>query len=205
MSTISVLAIPGSLRRESFNRRIAESLHRLAPAGMRIDVYDELGALPHYNEDLDTDAPPPLVAALRARIAAADALFWTFPEFNHSVPGVLKNLVDWTSHPLSRATLVGKVSALAVATQGHGGHRGLAELARILRDLGGFVVPAPEVCIQRVQDRVAVDEAGALTYVDGRTRASLELLLRSLHRAARDRAGEHTATPWREVFAATGG
>lgn len=200
MSEIHVLAIPGSLRQASYNRKIAESLHVLAPRGMSVTVYNDLGRLPLYNEDLDHDDPPSIVQALRSEIAAADAVFWAFPEFNHSVPGVLKNLVDWASHPLGKAPLMGKVSALAVASKGHGGYRGMAELARILRDLGGFVVPAPEVCIQRAHERLSIDEFGALEYLDGRTRAALELLLKSLHRAATDRVGEHAATPWREFL-----
>jgi len=180
---------------------IVETLRFLAPRDMLVSVYDGLSALPHYNEDMDNHSPPPAVLALRREIAAADALFWAFPEFNHSIPGVLKNLVDWTSHPLDAAPLVGKVSGISVATQGNGGHRGMSDLARILRDLGGYVVPAPEVCIQRVHEKLAIDEFGRVEILDANTRASLELLLRALDRAARDKVGAHTAAPWREQFA----
>lgn len=200
MSQTNVLAIPGSLRRASYNRLIVENLHALAPRGMTVAVYEKLGEIPLYNEDLDHDDPPAAVRELRDDIAAADAVFWAFPEFNHSVPGVLKNLVDWASRPLGAAPLTGKISALLVASQGHGGHRGMADLARVLRDLGGFVVPAPELCIQRAQERLSIDASGALRFEDARTRSALELLLRSLHRAALDHAGEHTATPWREFL-----
>ncbi len=173
----------------------------MAPRDMVISVYDGLGELPHYNEDIDNHSPPSSVLALRRQIAMADALFWAFPEFNHSIPGVLKNLVDWTSHPLDVAPLVGKVSGISVATQGHGGYRGMADLARILRDLGGYVVPAPEVCIQHVQNKLAVDEFGRIEILDASTRSSLELLLRALDRAARDKVGAQTAAPWQELFA----
>jgi chromate reductase len=200
MSEIRVLAIPGSLRRESYSRKIARTLQELAPPGSSVDVYERLADLPHYNEDLDHDDPPAVVGSLRRAITEADAVFWVFPEYNHSVPGVLKNLVDWASRPLGANPLLGKVSALAVASQGLGGQRGIADLARILRDLGGFVAPAPEVCIQRVQERIAVDESGAVRFVDPWTRSSLELLLTSLHRAAIDRAGDHTANPWRDFL-----
>jgi chromate reductase len=201
MSEIRVLAIPGSLRQASYSRKIAGILQDLAPSGSSVAVYEHLATLPHYNEDLDHDNPPAAVSSLRRAIIEADALCWVFPEYNHSVPGVLKNFVDWASRPLGAAPLLGKVSALAVVSQGQGGQRGMADLARILRDLGGFVVPAPEVCIQRAQERIAIDASGAVQILDASTRASLQLLLKSLHRAATDRAGEHAASPWRDFLA----
>lgn len=201
---IRVMAIPGSLRAASINRLVARSLQQLAPAGMEIYLYENSGDLPLYNEDFDTPTPPAIVAHLRAQIEAADAIFWVFPEFNHTIPSVVKNLLEWVSHPLSDAALVGKISAITVATQGRGGYRGMADLARILRDLGGHVVVAPEVCIHFAHKVVSEDANGVITYSDPLPERLLTLLLKFLDRAVRHDVGSHTAAPWRAIFDTAG-
>ena len=200
---ITILAIPGSLRAASLNRMVVDSLQGLAPDGMRVKVYLGAGDLPLYNEDFDTATPPAQVQALRAEIAAADGLFWAMPEFNHTIPSVVKNLIEWVSHPVSDALLVGKISAIAVATQGRGGYRGMADLSRVLRDLGGHVVVAPEVCIHFAHTCISRDEAGHVQYRDPLTERLLRMLLEYLTRAARNDVGVHTAAPWRAIFART--
>lgn len=197
---IRILALPGSLRAASLNLMVARSLQQLAPPGMSVSIYRESGALPLYNEDLDTDTPPPEVARLRAAIAQADALFWAMPEYNHTIPSVTKNVVEWVSHPLSKSVLMGKISAIAVASMGRGGYRGMADLARVLRDLGGHVVAAPEVCIQLAHTVLSADESGQVRYADPRAQTLLTLLLGSLDEAARAQAGGHSAAPWRAIF-----
>jgi len=92
---ISILAVSGSLRAQSTNTALLRACALLAPPGMRIELYDGIGALPHFNADLDTDSPPVAVAAWRSRVAAADALIIASPEYARGVPGTLKNALDW--------------------------------------------------------------------------------------------------------------
>ncbi|MFP1629334.1 NADPH-dependent FMN reductase [Streptomyces sp. 5K101] len=195
-----VLGISGSLRAGSYNSLILNSLPQLAPEGMKIENYDGLSSLPPYNEDLDTSTPPDEVARLRAAVQSADGLVWVIPEFNHSVPGVVKNAIDWLSHPISRAVLRGATSAVIVATRGRGGFRGMADLTRILRDLGGFVVPAPEVCVQFVDTRISTTEAGDIRYADPATEGLIKVLLASLARAADAGLGEHAGRAWLDTL-----
>jgi chromate reductase len=90
-----ILAISGSLRAASSNTQLLRACAQLAPAGVQIDLYDGLGTLPHFNAELDTETPPPAVAAFRAQVAAADALIISSPEYARGVPGSLKNALDW--------------------------------------------------------------------------------------------------------------
>src|SRR6266705_4835169 len=94
-----VLAVSGSLRRDSHNTKLLRAAEELAPAGFEFEFYEELASVPPYNEDRDGDEAPLGAAHLRARIAAADALLIATPEYNASVPGQLKNAIDWASRP----------------------------------------------------------------------------------------------------------
>jgi chromate reductase, NAD(P)H dehydrogenase (quinone) len=90
-----LLAFSGSLRRASTNIALLEALSRLAPDGVEIAIYREMGALPHFNPDDDGDAPPPSVTSLRRSVGASDGLIIAAPEYAHGVPGALKNVLDW--------------------------------------------------------------------------------------------------------------
>lgn len=106
---IEVLAISGSLRARSTNTELLRACGMLAPADMRIHLYDGLATLPHFNADLDTDSPPATVTAWRGRVAAADALLISSPEYARGVPGTLKNALDWL---VGSSEVVGKPVAL---------------------------------------------------------------------------------------------
>jgi len=95
-----VLAVSGSLRRDSHNTMLLRAAEELAPEGVEFEFYDELEFVPPYNEDRDGDEAPLGAVQLRARIADADALLIATPEYNSSVPGQLKNAVDWASRPV---------------------------------------------------------------------------------------------------------
>lgn len=117
-SNITILALVGSLRAASINRQIAELAAAVAPDGVTVTVFEGLGELPFYNEEIDpavTDgiaqAPAP-VAALRAAAAGADAALVVTPEYNGSIPGVLKNAIDWLSRPFGDGALKGKPLAV---------------------------------------------------------------------------------------------
>lgn len=122
MADVTVLVLVGSLRAASVNRQIAELAASSAPAGVSLGVFDGLGDLPFYNEDLDTPAALPApVAALREAAAAADAALVVTPEYNGSIPGVLKNAIDWLSRPFGDGALKGKPLAVIGAALGRYG------------------------------------------------------------------------------------
>ena len=121
MSDIKVLVLVGSLRVGSVNRQLAELAAESAPDGVAVTVYPDLGDLPFYNEDLDIEPAPAPVAALRAAAAAADAALVVTPEYNGSIPGVLKNAIDWLSRPFGDGALKGKPMAVIGAAMGRYG------------------------------------------------------------------------------------
>ena len=116
-----VLILVGSLRAGSVNRQLAEVAAESAPDGVRVNVYPDLGELPFYNEDLDVDPAPAPVAALRAAAAAAGAALVVTPEYNGTIPAVLKNAIDWLSRPFGNGALKGKPVAVIGAAAGRYG------------------------------------------------------------------------------------
>jgi NAD(P)H-dependent FMN reductase len=122
MSDIKVLALVGSLRAASVNRQIAELAAEVAPDGVTVTVFDGLGELPFYNEDIDNDADVPAsVTALRAAAGDADAALVVTPEYNGSIPGVLKNAIDWLSRPFRNSALKDKPLAVIGGSMGQYG------------------------------------------------------------------------------------
>ena len=102
MTDIKILGIPGSLRQASFNRSALRAAQALVPAGVSLDVFD-LDGIPPYNQDQEKQAPPRVIE-LKARVRASDAVLFATPEYNYSVPGVLKNAIDWASRPYGTCT-----------------------------------------------------------------------------------------------------
>jgi NAD(P)H-dependent FMN reductase len=121
MAETNVLVLVGSLRAASINRQIAELAAEVAPDGVGVTVYPDLGDLPFYNEDIDTEDPPAPVAALRAAAGRAHAALVVTPEYNGSIPGVLKNAIDWLSRPFGNSALKGKPLAVIGAAAGRYG------------------------------------------------------------------------------------
>ncbi|WP_319447089.1 MULTISPECIES: NADPH-dependent FMN reductase [unclassified Mycobacterium] len=112
MSDIKVLVLLGSLRAASVNRQLAELAGEAAPNGVTLQLFDRLGELPFYNEDIDGDDVAEPVKALREAAAEADAALVVTPEYNGSIPGVLKNAIDWLSRPFGDGALKGKPAAV---------------------------------------------------------------------------------------------
>lgn len=141
-----VLAIAGSLRRGSWNRRLLEAAADRAPAGMTVHVYRDLVSIPVFNEDLEqgTGGGPDAVKRLRREVAAADALLIATPEYNQSMPGALKNVIDWLSRAAPDPVLDGKPVAVIGASTGRWGTR-LAQHAvrQTLCATESRVMPAP--------------------------------------------------------------
>jgi chromate reductase len=151
-----VLGFAGSLRRRSYNRALLETAVELAPPELQIETFDLL-PIPLYNADLETaDAPEP-VQHFKARIDAADALLIVTPEYNYSLPGVLKNAIDWASRPSKTSPFYGK----PVAVMGAGGPFGTVRAQRHLREIlhsrDMAVMPKPEVHIMRAWEKFDAD------------------------------------------------
>jgi NAD(P)H-dependent FMN reductase len=121
MSDIKVLVLLGSLRAASINRQLGELAVEAPPEGVSLQLFDRLGELPFYNEDIDNDDVPEPVVALRAAAAEADAALVVTPEYNGSIPGVLKNAIDWLSRPFGNGALKDKPLAVVGAAAGQYG------------------------------------------------------------------------------------
>jgi NAD(P)H-dependent FMN reductase len=117
----TVLVLLGSLRAASVNRQLAELAAEIAPPGVTLEPFDRLGELPFYNEDIDADPVPEAVVALRDAAARADAALVVTPEYNGSIPGVLKNAIDWLSRPYGDSALKDKPLAVIGAALGQYG------------------------------------------------------------------------------------
>ena len=172
----TVFAIPGSLRSASYNRALLRAAKDLAPPPMSVVVYEELGSIPLFDQDLEsaTGAGPEPVRKLREQVEAADALLVATPEYNHSVPGVLKNAIDWLSRPAPREVLAGKPVALIGASGGPWGTR-LAQsaLRQILYATECIILPSPALYLGNAGG--LFDDSGKLT--DAATRERLASLL----------------------------
>jgi chromate reductase len=138
---LKVLALSGSLRRDSYNTKLVHAAARLLPEGAELELWDRLREVPPYDEDDDIEPAPVAVAALRAAIAGADALLVATPEYNSSIPGQLKNALDWISRPLAKNPLRGKPVAVVGASAGaFGAVWAQVELRKVLAAMGGRVL-----------------------------------------------------------------
>ena len=159
---MKVLGISGSLRRDSHNRGLLLEAAKALPAGVEFELYDRLGALPHYDEDADVEPADPEVQALRDAIAGADAVLIATPEYNGSVPGALKNAIDWASRPRGSAALDNKpVAVIGTSTGSFGGVWAQADLRRILKTARARVVEH-ELAVPKAHERIA--ETGRLIH-----------------------------------------
>lgn len=167
----------GSLRRGSYSRAIAETLDELAPDDVAARLLASTGDLPHYDQDLEDAGIPPEVTAMGDAVARANALVIVTPEYNHSVPGTLKNALDWLSR-LSSKPLDRKPVAVQTASIGLlGGVRAQMPLHEILASMNAQVLAKPEVVVTQVADKVC-PATGLLR--DERTRHVVSDQLRTL-------------------------
>lgn len=154
-----VLGISGSLRAGSHNRRALLEIEELLPAGAELELFEGLKAVPPYDED-DDDGTSEAVAALREAIARADAILIATPEYNSSVPGQLKNAVDWASRPAGAGALFGKpVAVVGASTGAFGAVWAQAELRKVLAAAGARLVDA-ELAVGHADRRL--EERGEL-------------------------------------------
>ncbi|SMF02216.1 chromate reductase [Tistlia consotensis] len=152
--TYRLLAVSGSLRRDSYNTIVARSLAEKAPSGVSIEVLT-LNELPVYNADDDGEAAPAAAKALRGKIAAADGLIVVSPEYNYGIPGAVKNALDWASRPGFNSVLKDKPSLIMTVSQGAtGGARAHAQIRETLAACLSRVVVRPQVTIAQVAGKV---------------------------------------------------
>lgn len=167
MTKVAVLV--GSLRKDSINRRLALAVARLAAPDLKLNIV-EIGDLPLFNEELEGD-PPASVLRLRREIAEADAVLFFTPEYNRSIPAVLKNAVDWVSRPYFENGWAGKPGAVLGSSLGPAGALvAQAHLRSILTAIGVELMGRPEVGLHHTPD--LIDESGVVT--NDATRAFLQ-------------------------------
>ena len=168
-----VLGIAGSLRAASFNRALLTSAAEIAAPRLIVSIHD-LGRVPLYNGDVEAAGVPDAVGELREALRRADALLIATPEYNHGVPGVLKNTIDWLSRPPRESALDGKPAAILGASPGMTGTaRAQTQLRQAFVFTNTYVMPQPEILVARAAEKF--DPEGQLT--DAPTRAALTRFL----------------------------
>ena len=171
-----ILAVSGSLRKDSYNTSLLRATAEVAPAGVELELWEGIGELPVYDQDLESGEVPAPVARLRADWGAADAILFATPEFNGSVPGGLKNAIDWASRPKFEAALTNRtVAVVGTSTGQFGALWAQTDLKKILGAAGARVV-GTEIPVARAQERF--DAAGRL--LDAEVREQLRLHLETL-------------------------
>ncbi len=177
---MKLLAISGSLRGDSWNTRLLEAAAELVGDGVDLELWSGLKALPPYDEDDDRGLQPPAVAALRAALERADGVLFATPEYNTSIPGQLKNALDWISRPLAESPVRNKPVAVVGASTGmFGAVWGQAELRKVVGALGARVLEV-EVAVGHAPTRF--DEHGRLA--DEEIRGQLAEVVGALASAA---------------------
>jgi chromate reductase len=174
-----VLGISGSLRRDSYNSGLLRAAADVLPSGVELEVFDGLKAIPPYDADDDVDVAPAPVRELREAIAGADAVLIATPEYNASVPGVLKNALDWASRPHATNPLRGKPAAVVGTSTGmFGAVWAQSDARKILSTIGARVVDR-ELPVPEAAERFGAD--GTLS--DPEVEAQLSELLADLAEA----------------------
>jgi chromate reductase len=164
-----VLAISGSLRRDSRNTALLRALAEEAPEGVEVELWNDLKAIPPYDADDDLVPGPPAVDAFRELVREADAVFFATPEYNSSVPGALKNALDWASRPIATNAFRSKPVAVIGSSMGaFGAVWAGAELRKVLGAMGARVTDV-ELAVGHAADKF--DEDGNL--IDDEVRATL--------------------------------
>ena len=172
---IHILGFAGSLRKQSYNRALLSAAHEMTPDDATLEIFD-LEGIPPFNQDLE-DKPPEKVKDFKARIRAAHAILIVTPEYNYSIPGVLKNAIDWASRPYGDNAFEGKPVAVMGASIGMlGTARAQYDLRRSFVFLNMYPMNQPEVMVPFAQEKV--DSNGRVT--DEKTRKKMRELLEGL-------------------------
>ena len=179
-SPLDIVAIAGSLRTASYNRGLLRAAAELAPADVDVEIFD-LSGLPLFNQDLETTGLPPAAAELRERLGKAHALLVATPEYNHTIPGVMGNAIDWLSRRAPTSPLREKPVALMGAARGGGSVRAQAALRVPLTHARALVLDGPVVALYNV-DQLAGDTGDLF---DSEAREGVARLVEALATVAR--------------------
>jgi len=184
-----ILAVSGSLRRDSHNTQLLRAAIEAAPEGVEVELWEGLGEVPLYDQDLDTTEPIESVRRLREAWGSADAILFSTPEYNGSIPGVLKNAVDWASRPVRESALTNKTVSVIGASNGQfGAMWAQADLRKVLGIAGARVV-GDELPVARASEKF--DHEGRL--LDGELFERLRLVLGTLAAEAAGSPVTHAA------------
>ena len=174
-ATVKILGFAGSLRKASYNRAILQAASELVPEGAQLEIFD-LEGIPPFNQDLENQ-PAERVKEFKAKIRAADAILIATPEYNYSIPGVLKNAIDAASRPYGDNALTHKpVAIMGASISTLGTARAQYHLRQCFVFLDCFVLNGPEVMVATAQDKI--DDKGNVT--DAPTRDKIRELLEAL-------------------------
>jgi len=173
-----ILAISGSLRAASSNGALLQAAAQLAPAGVRVERFDGIGALPHFNPDLDLEPAPPAVAAWRDALRNADAIVLSSPEYVHGVPGALKNALDWI---VSSGEFSGKPLALIDTSRSS---FATPQLREILTTMEARIVPDASITLHLWTNRIDANAILANERAAGVLRSAVAALVACAHEAA---------------------
>jgi chromate reductase, NAD(P)H dehydrogenase (quinone) len=172
---IKILGFAGSLRKESYNRALLRAALEFVPNGANLEAF-ELEGIPVFNQDNES-SPPERVREFKNKIKAADAILIVTPEYNYSIPGVLKNAIDWASRPYGDNSFEGKpVALMSASTSMLGGARAQYHLRQSFVFLNMYAVERPEVFVAFARDKF--DEKGRL--LDEKAKELIKQLLETL-------------------------
>jgi len=179
--TVRILGIAGSLRRGSANRALLRLAQEMAPSGMTIESFD-IAPIEPYNEDVRQQGFPKPVEDLRARIKAADGLLLVTPEYNYSIPGVLKNAIDWASRPPEQPFDGKPIGIMGASAGALGGARAQYHLRQCFIFLNGLVMNRPEVmipaCHTKFDENGRVSDQATLDFINAHLTAFKAWVLR---------------------------
>ena len=171
-----ILAVSGSLRRDSHNTQLLRAAVEAAPEGVEVELWEGLGDLPPYDQDLDTSEPVESVRRLREAWGTADAILFATPEYNGSVPGGLKNAIDWASRPVRESALTNQTASVIGASPGQFGAMWSQQDLRRILGIAGARVVGDELPVSRVHEKL--DRDGRL--LDAELFERLRLVLETL-------------------------
>ncbi|MEI7505240.1 MAG: NADPH-dependent FMN reductase [Actinomycetes bacterium] len=179
--SIHILGIFGSLRQESSNQGLVKLAQKLAPTAVTFTLYDKIGLLPFYNEDLeDSSHTPTSVIEWRNLVTSADALFIAAPEYNFGPSAVLKNAIDWATRPMGQHALSRKVISLISSSGGTGGAHMIEQLGGILGLLGNTVISEPNGQIPKGADRISANGSTSDPAVEALVGARVQALIETV-------------------------
>lgn len=176
MEKTKVLGISGSLRTGSYNKAALRAAQKLIPSEVELEIFEGLGEIPPFNQD-EENSPPEVVKEFKEKIKQTDAILFVTPEYNYSVPGILKNAIDWASRPYGQSVWEGKPAAIMGASIGNTGTaRAQYHLRQMFVFLNMYTLNRPEVMIGMAQDKF--DKNGDL--IDRHTKEKIKELLEAL-------------------------